>query len=62
MSNDPLGIRKKEEWDGFVERLSDAYDDYKKPDRNKRFGEILLGHVISARRLLEEYRQKLLFI
>jgi hypothetical protein len=57
-----LGIRKKEDWADFVERLSNAYYDYKKPDRNKRFGEILLGHIISARRLLREFSQRLLFI
>jgi hypothetical protein len=57
-----LGFRDEEVWDDFVERLSTAYDEYKEPDRDKRFGEILLGHIISARRLLKEYRQKLLFI
>lgn len=56
-----LGIREVE-WDDFVERLSTAYDQYPQPARNTRFGEILLGHIISARRLLKEYSQKLLFI
>ena len=56
-----LGIREVE-WEDFVERLSTAYDEYSQPARNTRFGEILLGHIISARRLLKEYSQRLLFI
>jgi hypothetical protein len=53
---------RQEEWDDFVIRLLTAYNEYKGSDKNTRFGEILLGHLIDAPKLLRKYSQRLLFI